>query len=45
MWFSPSDARADDAGSFVGLDKFRRLLTSGIFLQTLQTSVAGERQN
>ena len=39
LWFSLSDARPGDAGSFVGLENFRRLLTSSIFLQTLQNSI------
>src|SRR2546428_13223386 len=39
VWFSLSDARVGDAGVFVGLDNFRRLLTSSIFLQTLQNSI------
>ena len=39
VWFSLSDARVGDAGSFVGLDNFRHLLTSSIFLQTLQNSI------
>jgi multiple sugar transport system permease protein len=39
LWFSLSDARVGDAGTFVGLDNFRRLLSSGIFLQTLQNSI------
>ncbi len=39
VWFSLSDARVGDAGSFVGLDNFRRLLGSDIFLQTLQNSI------
>ncbi len=40
LWFSLSDARVGETGSFVGLDNFRRLLRSGIFLQTLQNSIA-----
>src|SRR5712691_8273215 len=39
LWFSLSDARVGDAGSFIGLDNFRRLLSSSIFLQTLQNSI------
>src|SRR5439155_23786735 len=39
LWFSLSDARVGDAGTFVGLDNFRRLLSSGIFQQTLQNSM------
>src|SRR5215475_66536 len=39
VWFSLSDARVGDAGAFVGLENFRRLLTSSIFLQTLQNSM------
>src|SRR5438093_1309917 len=39
LWFSLSDARVGDAGSFIGLDNFRRLLSSSIFLQTLQNSM------
>src|SRR5437867_9273169 len=39
VWFSLSDARVGETGSFVGLDNFRRLLTSAIFLQTLQNSI------
>ena len=39
VWFSLSDARVGDAGAFIGLDNFRRLLTSSIFLQTLQNSI------
>src|SRR5712664_3080918 len=39
LWFSLSDARVGETGSFVGLDNFRRLLRSGIFLQTLQNSM------
>src|SRR5207245_5334043 len=39
VWFSLSDARVGETGAFVGLDNFRRLLTSAIFLQTLQNSV------
>src|ERR671925_831619 len=39
LWFSLSDARVGETGSFVGLDNFVRLLHSGIFLQTLQNSL------
>jgi multiple sugar transport system permease protein len=39
VWFSLSDARIGETGAFVGLDNFRRLLTSAIFLQTLQNSI------
>jgi len=39
VWFSLSDARIGETGDFVGLDNFRRLLTSAIFLQTLQNSI------
>lgn len=39
LWFSLSDARVGESGSFVGLDNFRRLLRSSIFLQTLQNSI------
>src|SRR5438093_12573922 len=39
LWFSLSDARVGDAGSFIGLDNFRRLLSSSIFIQTLQNSM------
>jgi multiple sugar transport system permease protein len=39
VWFSLSDARIGETGDFVGLDNFRRLLSSGIFLQTLQNSI------
>jgi multiple sugar transport system permease protein len=39
LWFSLSDARVGETGSFVGLDNFVRLLHSGIFLQTLQNSI------
>jgi multiple sugar transport system permease protein len=39
VWFSLSDARVGETGSFVGLDNFRRLLGSGIFRQTLQNSL------
>src|SRR5260370_14610175 len=39
LWFSLSDARVGDARSLVGLDNFRRLLSSRILLQTLQKSL------
>src|SRR2546425_802143 len=39
VWFSLSDARVGETGVFVGLDNFRRLLGSSIFLQTLQNSI------
>jgi len=39
LWFSLSDARIGETGSFVGLDNFRRLLGSSIFIQTLQNSM------
>src|SRR3989454_3977878 len=39
VWFSLSDARVGETGAFVGLDNFRRLLSSSIFLQTLQNSM------
>jgi multiple sugar transport system permease protein len=39
VWFSLSDARVGETGSFVGLDNFRRLLGSAIFRQTLQNSM------
>src|SRR5256886_6187578 len=39
LWFSLSDARVGETGSFVGLDNFARLLRSGIFRQTLQNSI------
>jgi multiple sugar transport system permease protein len=39
VWFSLSDARVGESGAFVGLDNFHRLLTSSIFLQTLQNSI------
>ncbi len=39
VWFSLSDARVGDSGTFIGLDNFRRLLRSSIFLQTLQNSI------
>src|SRR5438309_5015762 len=39
LWFSLSDARVGETGRFVGLDNFRRLLGSSIFIQTLQNSM------
>src|SRR5437660_12556136 len=39
VWLSLSDARVGNTGSFVGLDNFSRLLSSSIFLQTLQNSI------
>src|SRR3989441_12918042 len=39
LWFSLSDARVGETGSFIGIDNFRRLLRSSIFLQTLQNSM------
>jgi multiple sugar transport system permease protein len=39
VWFSLSDARVGDPGGFIGLDNFKRLLTSSTFLQTLQNSI------
>jgi multiple sugar transport system permease protein len=39
VWLSLSDARIGETGSFVGLENFQRLLTSSIFLQTLQNSI------
>ena len=39
VWFSLSDARVGNTGSFIGLDNFNRLLSSAIFLQTLQNSI------
>jgi len=39
LWFSLSDARVGETGNFVGLDNFRRLLGSSIFIQTLQNSM------
>ena len=39
VWLSFSDARVGETGSFVGLENFQRLLTSSIFLQTLQNSI------
>ena len=39
VWLSVSDARVGETGSFVGLENFQKLLTSSIFLQTLQNSI------
>jgi multiple sugar transport system permease protein len=39
LWFSLSDARVGETGTFIGLENFRRLLSSSIFLQTLQNSI------
>src|SRR5437867_10063352 len=39
IWFSLSDARVGETGSFVGLDNFQRLLRSDIFRQTLKNSL------
>jgi multiple sugar transport system permease protein len=39
VWLSLSDARIGETGTFVGLENFQRLLTSSIFLQTLQNSI------
>jgi hypothetical protein len=39
VWFSLSDARVGNAGSFVGLTNFSHLLSSSIFLQTLQNTI------
>jgi multiple sugar transport system permease protein len=39
LWFSLSDARVGESGSFIGLDNFRRLFSSSIFLQTLKNSI------
>jgi multiple sugar transport system permease protein len=39
LWFSLSDARVGETGSFIGFDNFARLLRSSIFLQTLQNSM------
>jgi len=39
LWFSLSDARVGETGSFIGLGNFARLLRSGIFIQTLQNSI------
>src|SRR5262249_31397801 len=39
VWFSVSDARVGNTGSFVGLSNFSHLLSSSIFLQTLQNSI------
>jgi multiple sugar transport system permease protein len=39
VWLSMSDARVGSSGSFVGLSNFSHLLTSSIFLQTLQNTI------
>src|SRR5262245_44307650 len=39
VWLSLSDARVGNTGSFVGLSNFSHLLSSSIFLQTLQNSI------
>lgn len=39
LWFSLSDARVGETGSFIGLENFQRLLRGGIFQQTLQNSI------
>src|SRR5262245_60970023 len=39
VWLSLSDARVGSTGSFIGLDNFRHLLSSSIFLQTLQNTI------
>ena len=39
VWFSVSDARVGETGSFVGLANFERLLGSDIFRQTLKNSL------
>ena len=39
VWFSLSDARVGSAGRYIGLGNFSHLLTSSIFLQTLQNSI------
>ena len=39
VWFSLSDARVGNAGRFVGLANFNHLLSSSIFLQTLQNTI------
>jgi len=39
VWFSVSDARVGDTGSFVGLENFIRLFGNGIFRQTVQNSI------
>lgn len=39
VWFSVSDARVGDTGSFVGLENFIRLYGNGIFRQTVQNSI------
>src|SRR6476661_9535736 len=39
VWFSLSDARVGSAGRYIGFGNFSHLLTSSIFLQTLQNSI------
>ncbi len=39
LWFSLSDARVGETGSFIGLENFERLIRNGIFQQTLQNSI------
>src|SRR5262245_2643391 len=39
LWLSLSDARVGESGTFIGIDNFRRLLSSSIFLQTVQNSI------
>jgi len=39
LWFSLSDARVGESGSFIGLENFTRLMRNGIFQQTLQNSI------
>src|SRR5215471_15226490 len=39
VWFSLSDARVGNTGRFVGLANFNHLLSSSIFLQTLQNTI------
>src|SRR5215813_4412458 len=39
VWLSLSDARVGNTGRFVGLSNFSHLLSSSIFLQTLQNSI------
>lgn len=39
VWLSLSDARVGSDGNFIGLDNFRQLLSSSIFLQTLQNTI------
>jgi hypothetical protein len=39
VWLSLSDARVGNTGSFVGLANFSHLLSSPIFLQTLQNTI------